>query len=132
MRPGIFLLLVIVTSCSTQHYIDKAGSGSTGASATAITRAHKNHDYVSLQSGTNFYNVTFAEIDKARKNVTVTLDKIDSIHYNQLVTSTPSKAIDNYKSSLPHIHIKLVDSTNYTYDEPHTIPLVKITSMKKL
>ena len=132
MRSGILLLLVIITSCSTQHYIDKAGSGSAGASAAAITRAFKNHDYVSLQSGPNFYYVTFTEIDKTKKNMTVTLDKIDSIHYHQILTSTTKKALVNNQSLTPHLHINLVDSTNYTYDEPHTIPLTKISSLQKL
>ena len=132
MRLGKLLLLVVISSCSTQHYIDKAGKAATSASAAAITRATKNKDYVSLQSGTNFYYVTFAEIDKAKKNVTVTLDKIDSIHYNQVLISTNNKVLVNDNPPKPHLHIKLVDSTNYTYDEPHTIPLMKISSMQKL
>ncbi len=132
MRSGILLLFVIVSSCSTQHYIDKAGMAATSASAAAITRATKNKDYVSLQSGANFYYITFAEIDKAKKNVTVTLDKIDSIHYNQVLTSTNKKVLVNDKTPTPHLHIQLVDSANYTYDEPHTIPLMKISSMQKL
>ena len=132
MRSGIILLLVIFTSCSTQRNIDKAGKGSTGASASAITRAFKNHDYVSLQSGPNFYYVTFAEIDKTKKNMTVTLDKIDSTHYNHIVTFATKRALVNDQSLTPHLHINLVDSTNYTYDEPHTILLTKISSLQKL
>ena len=132
MRSGVLFLFVIITSCSTQQYIDRAGTGATGASAAAITRATKNKDYVSLQSGANFYYVTFAEIDKAKKNVTVTLDKIDSTHYNQILTSTNKKVLINDKMLTPHLHINLVDSANYTYDEPHTIPLIKIGSMQRL
>ena len=132
MRSGVLCLFVIMASCSTQHYIDKAGRGATGASAAAVTRAQKNQDYVSLQSGANFYYVTFAEIDKAKKNMTVTLDKIDSTHYNQILTSTNKKVLVNEKMLTPHLHINLVDSANYTYDEPHTIPLIKIGSMQRL
>lgn len=132
MRSSIFLFVLVLASCSTQHYIDKANGGSTGARAAAIKKAGKNHDYVTLQSGLSYYHVTFAEIDKSKKNVTVTLDRIDSSYYNQLRTKTTQKDLRSSKVLSPHMHVILVDTSNYTYDEPHTIPLINIRSLQKL
>ena len=94
----------------------------------AIERAKKNKRYMVLHSGVNLYSITSAEIDKARKQVTVQLDKVDSSY---LIPKAMRQAPSQGKPPLaPETHLYMSDSTSYTLDEPHTIMLNKVARVE--
>jgi|GEM_PF-3344293 len=121
---GVSLALL---ACASHHY---TASTVTAASdyATVIERAQKKHRYIIMQSGINLYTVTSVDMDKARQQMTVTLDKLDSTKFLNTagLGSTGYNPAKGKTVALPQLHIHLSDSTSYTYDEPHTIPMVKV------
>lgn len=80
-----------------------------------------------LHSGVNVYSITSVQVDKARQQATVQLDKVDSLYLVPPGGSAPAA-----KSRTAAIHWYTSDSTSYTLDEPHTILLDKIARMERV
>jgi hypothetical protein len=81
-----------------------------------------------MQSGINIYTVTSVDLDQAKKQMTVTLDKVDSLRLVNFKNSVSQQNQQN--DSKKEIHIYMKDSTSYTLDEPHTIPLERIAKVE--
>ncbi|MEJ7739870.1 MAG: hypothetical protein WKF97_20785 [Chitinophagaceae bacterium] len=95
-----------------------------------IERAKKDKWYIMLHSGMNAYTVHSVELDKAKKEMTVQLDKPDSLHvfYIKNPATKPYKAIP----TLSEIHVYMKDSISYTLDEPHTLLMANVASIEML
>ena len=94
----------------------------------AIEQAKTDHRYFVMQSGLNFYTVTSVDLDKAKQEMTVTLNKVDSSRLLN-VGNYEGKRYKRQKGEprrSSQIHLYMNDSTSYTLDEPHTIPLGKV------
>lgn len=81
-----------------------------------------------LHSGVNIYTVVSVEVHKSKKQMTVQLDKPDSLH-SFYVTNHETKP---YKPNpeLSEMHMYMTDSVSYTLDEPHEILLEKVAKIE--
>ena len=94
----------------------------------AIEQAKKEQRYFLLKSGINLYTITSVDLDKAKQEMTVTLNEVDSSHLIGLknFNSRGYKPKKGDSKPSPSIHLYMTDSTSYTLDEPHTIRLEKV------
>lgn len=119
--------------CSNTYYTAKPVTPASEY-PKAIERAMKDKRYFIMQSGINIYSVTSVDVEHTKQQLTVTLDKVDSVR----LIYFKSPALRNNKqnqeqSASPHeIHMYMKDSTSYTLDEPHTIPLDKVARIELL
>jgi hypothetical protein len=90
----------------------------------ALARAGKDKSYMIMHSGVDVYRITSVEVEKSKKQFTVQLNKVDSIHLANM--NNPASSGEKL------VHVYMKDSTSYTLDEPHTIPLSKVASIKKV
>lgn len=121
-----FFLFYMLSGCSSQSYPANtpiARSSYPGA----IERARKSKWYMVLHSGINVYSITSVQIDKARQQATVQLEKVDSSYLP--VGGLPASA---GKGRTTAMHWYTSDSTSYTLDEPHTIVLDKVIRMERV
>jgi len=113
--------------CS-RHQLQTTPVTSAASYPNVIEQAKKDQRYILLKSGINLYTVTSVDLDKAKQEMTVTLNEVDSSHLVSLknfdAKSYKPKKGDSKPSSA--IHLYMNDSTSYTLDEPHTIPLAKV------
>ena len=74
-----------------------------------------------MYSGVDTYRVTSAQVEKTKKQFTVHLAKVDSLHAADLKKpgSTSGQIIQMY----------MRDSASYTLDEPHTILINKVAKI---
>jgi hypothetical protein len=126
-----FILFYAGTGC-TNHYNTKPLTR-TSAYPRFIERAILDKRNFILHSGVDIYSITSVEIDKAKKHMTVHLDKLDSLNKRPVnntepVGSEPKKGVQ----SMDKIHVYMRDSTSYTLDEPHTILLNKISRIEEV
>jgi hypothetical protein len=125
------IALFFIPGCSNEYYTAKTITNSSGYSAV-ITKAQKKHRYIMMQSGVNLYSVTLADVHKSRQEMTVTLDKVDSTRlttFNSAVSSnTKLKKAGLVGEAM--VRLYMTDSTSYTYDEPHTVPMNKISRVE--
>ncbi|OLY94171.1 hypothetical protein SAMN05444008_105267 [Cnuella takakiae] len=98
-----------------------AGSNSTttqtGAYPRVLERAKKNARSIILHSGVDSFAVTSVVVERSKRQFTVQLGKLDSSY--QATLTGPS-------SGREPLRLYMLDSTSYTLDEPHTIPITKI------
>ncbi|MDQ6813632.1 MAG: hypothetical protein M3040_07850 [Bacteroidota bacterium] len=117
-------------ACSNQISQSKTISQSNEYPAT-LEKAMKNKRYFLMQSGINLYTVTSLDLDKAKKQMTVTLDKVDSLHLAQFKNAALRSNKRNEGASMqPQINVYLKDSTSYTLDEPHTISVNNVARIE--
>lgn len=140
MRPLRFYLMatftilfsIILSSCSNQ-YAQSNTITETSAYPKALERAMKNKRYFMMQSGLNIYTVTSIDVHKGKQQITVTLDKPDSMHLawfkNPGLRTTRTA---EGKPAQREVHVFMKDSTSYTLDEPHTIPVNKVGRVELL
>lgn len=128
-----FVWLFVLPGCSNSY--TKANSLTrVSAYPAAIEQAKKDHRYFMMRSGINLYTITSVDLDHTKKQMTVTLDKVDSSR----LPDTKSSLIKQPKpqkgeaSVSFQIHLLMADSTSYTLDEPHTIPLNKVRRVELL
>ena len=74
-----------------------------------------------MYSGVDTFAVTSITVERSSKEFTVQLDKSDSLQRVVNSKLPPSNKI---------IYIYMKDSTSYTLDEPHTIPLKNISRLR--
>lgn len=124
-----FAIILACASVGCSNSYTKAKTvTSVSAYPAAIQKALKAHRYFLMKSGINLYTVTSVDLDQAKQQMTVTLDKVDS---TRLIAASkplnsPYKPQKGERASSSQIHLYMTDSTSYTLDEPHTIPLVKV------
>jgi hypothetical protein len=104
-------------SCVTHTYITRPS-----AFAKAIETGKKDKSYLVMHSGVDIYKIKSVEVEKSKEQFTVLLDRVDSLHMANM----------NNPKSFPEklVHIRMKDSTSYTLDEPHTIPLTKVARIE--
>lgn len=93
-----------------------------------LERAKKDHRNIVMQSGVNYYTMTSFDMDKAKRQMTITLDKVDSLHRSTKTTGMTSQPMNS--SFKPSVYVIMKDSISYTLDEPHTIPIERITRIE--
>ena len=103
-------------ACSTANEIT-----STSKFRGAIERGRKDQRAFVMYSGVDTFAVTSIAVERRSKEFTVQLDKSDSLQ-----RAANSKLPPSNKK----IYIYMKDSTSYTLDEPHTIPLKNISRLR--
>lgn len=126
-----FILTGVISGCSSHH--SQSGSvASVRAYPAIIERAKKDKKYFIMYSGVNIYTVVSVQVDKAKENITVQLDKVDTLQLANGKTASPlgdnSGKIES--PTLSKVYLYMKDSTSYTLDEPHTIPLVNVSRIE--
>lgn len=124
--PNCFAILLVLIMCEVfpgcaNHAYQANGAIPRAQYPAAIERAKQRKWYMVLHSGVNVYSITAVQLDKAKQQATVQLDKIDSTYLSGSGTS---------KTSAMHWYTS--DSTSYTLDEPHTIALDKVSRMERV
>jgi hypothetical protein len=127
---AIFSIIVLNAFWGCAHYT--AANSSTDASSypKILESAKKNKRYIIMQSGINIYTMTSIQLDQAKKQMTVTLDKVDSLRLANF--KNPGMRQSQQNDSQREIHVLMKDSTSYTLDEPHTIPLERVAKVETL
>lgn len=126
---GIFLYTLI--GCSSQYYKTKT-VGSRTKYLKTIEKAKDDKRYFILYSGINIYSVTSVDVDRAKQQFTVQLDKVDSLRliYLQNPQTNRSRPKSGELTSFSEIRVYMSDSTSYTLDEPHTLFLDKVAKVE--
>jgi hypothetical protein len=87
-----------------------------------IEKGRRGKNYFIMHSGVDVYRIKSIEVEKSKQQFTVLLDRVDSIHLG---------GIKNPKSlNEKLVNIRMKDSTSYTLDEPHNIPLTKVARIE--
>lgn len=128
-----FVAIFVLTACSNSYTKAKTVT-SVSSYPRAIERAVKDHRYFMMWSGVNLYTVTSVDLDNAKQQMTVTLDKVDSSRLANAASAAnkPFKPQKGDSSQTAQIHLYMRDSASYTLDEPHTIPLNTISRVQLL
>ena len=115
-----FICWCSLPGCSVQNSSDPITKTSTFP--RTIERARKDKRQFIMYSGKDTFTVTSIMIENAKRDFTVQLDRVDSAH----------RANINDNKSLPgkQLFLFMLDSTSYTLDEPHTIPLAKVAKIQ--
>lgn len=134
LRNGLITIVLagILYGCSNQYAATPVTKQN--AFARTIKRAQDQDRYFVLHSGVDVYRIKFLEVHKAEKNVTVMLDRIDSLKlagYRARQAAAPGQD-EVLVSPLSQIHLFTRDSTSYTLDEPHTIPFKNLTHLQRV
>ena len=118
-----FIILAIACNLSG-CYVHNAGEPITKTRAfpKTIESAKKDNRQFIMYSGKDTFKVTSITIENAKQEVTVHLDRIDSLYRANL---NNSKTLAG-----KHIFLYMLDSTSYTLDEPHTIPPTKVEKIQ--
>ena len=127
----ILAALFILPGCSGNYY--KTTTLTRKAKyARAIEKAKEDKQYFILYSGINIYSVTSVDVDKPKQQFTVQLDKVDSMNMANLGDSGTKRPRPKTGegSSLSKILVYMSDSTSYTLDEPHTLPIDKVAKIE--
>lgn len=127
------IISCIVAACSSGNLTTKTVSVPSDY-PSVISKAQKDKRYFIMKSGLNIYSVTSVDLDNAKRQVTVTLDKVDSSHlvYINNPEIRRSKGKEGETPVRAEIRLLMKDSTSYTLDEPHTIPLAKVDRIELL
>ena len=83
-----------------------------------MEQAKKDNRYLIMHSGMDSFAITSLLVEKGKKEFTFHLNKIDSMHRIMLNNTKLSKE--------KYMHIFMRDSSGYTLDEPHTIPIKNV------
>lgn len=124
---ALFISLALL-SCSNHSFTAKPVA-SNSQYPKALERAQKKHWYMFMQSGLNQYTIAYVDLDQAKQQMTVTLNKVDSL---QLLNATniANNLTQKGQSAKRQLRVYMSDSTSYTLDEPHTISLTKVARME--
>jgi len=122
----IFFIFVLAAFWGCSHLANP--STDAASYPRILEKAKNNKRYFIMQSGINLYSVTSIDLDRTKKQMTVTLDKADSLRLVHF--KNPGTQQNQQQSVANEIHIYMKDSTSYTLDEPHTIPLERIAKVE--
>ena len=123
-----FAFFLALFGCN--HYFTARPVSTISEFPAAIEQAKEAHRFFVMKAGLNAYTVTSVDLDKAKQQMTVTLNTLDSAHL--LYLSNPGSRLRKPTKSPSEIHMYMRDSTSYTLDEPHTIPLNNIGRLQLL
>jgi len=98
----------------------------------ALQRAKKDKEYMVFHSGVDVYAVKYVEVERARQQFTVLLDRIDSTQKANYAHFLSRPAAGNSPAGVRQVHVFTKDSTSYTLDEPHTIPFSNIARIERI
>ncbi len=116
----LFVIAAFMAACSSG-----ANSTSTVTARSKypgiLEQAKKDKWPMMMHSGVNRYAINSVELDKDKQQMTVQLQPADSA-LQAAGAGSPSSLL----------HVYLTDSTSYTLDEPHTIPLEKVARMERV
>ncbi|MDQ3844537.1 MAG: hypothetical protein M3342_11065 [Bacteroidota bacterium] len=115
------ILTCCLTYCSVQHDNTKPFTR-TAAFPRVIERAKKDKRYFIMHSGVDTFVITSVLVERSKQQFTVHLNRLDSLHR---VNMNNSKSLAGKQ-----IHVYMRDSTSYTLDEPHTIPLSRVARIE--
>ena len=116
------LILSCYLPCCSIHHDNTKPITRTSAYPRVIERAKKDKRYFIMYSGLDTFVITSVLVEKSKQQFTVHLNRLDSLHRVHM---------NNPKSlAQKHIHVYVQDSASYTLDEPHTIPLNKVTRIE--
>ncbi|MEJ7766225.1 MAG: hypothetical protein WKF89_00330 [Chitinophagaceae bacterium] len=127
---AVFIVTIVLPACSNQISQGKTVTRKSAYPAV-IEQAKKDKRYFIMYSGVNIYSITNVEIDKGKQQMTVQLDKVDSLHQAYVTNNQTMryKPREEEPASLSEILVYMSDSTSYTLDEPHTILLNKVAKI---
>ena len=119
---SIFCLVIFFSLQGCSIYNNGEAITKTSVFPKTIERAKKDNRYFVMYSGKDTFAVTNIMIENRRREFTVQLDRIDSLHRVSLKNpaTSPEKKI----------FLHMLDSTSYTLDEPHTIPMTKVAIIR--
>ena len=117
----VFFVAVTLWGCSS-HVFTAEPVTDASKYPSVLERAQKKHWYMYMQSGLNHYTIASVDMDNGKQQMTVTLNKVDS---SKLIISNNSQNTASQKATR-QIHVFMNDSTTYTLDEPHTIPMTHV------
>ncbi|TDH26764.1 hypothetical protein EXU57_08075 [Segetibacter sp. 3557_3] len=108
------------TGCSSSTATAKSVSNAS-AYPRILKRADGDKRYLIMYSGVDTYHVKSVQVEKSKQQFTVHLTKVDSLHATSLRNpgNTTAKLLQMY----------MRDSTSYTLDEPHTIPMNRVAKI---
>ena len=120
---AIFALFFLALQAGCSGNLSAPGTISkTSAFPKVLKRAEADKRYLVMYSGVDTYHVKSVQVEKTRQQFTVYLTKVDSLH----TASLRSGATGTEKL----LQMYMRDSTSYTLDEPHTIPMNKVARME--
>lgn len=124
-----FIFSNTLSGCYTSNPVTRSS-----AYSAAIERARKDKRHLIMHSGVDVYTITSVEVEKAKKQFTVQLNKVDSLHMINIKNreTLPNKANKSEQAALREVHLYMRDSTSYTLDEPHTILLDKVARIERV
>ena len=134
MYKKLAFFLVIgsfIAACSGPAYTAAAITARNKFPA-AIERARKDKWNMVLHSGVNTYSIYSAELDKARQQLTVQLNQIDSVRGRTADSGRSSSLTPANGAGQAMLHLYMTDSVSYTLDEPHTIPLDRVARIEQM
>jgi hypothetical protein len=127
LSKGMLAYLAVALSCSLLGCAVQNNNSEPVTRAAAfpriIERVNKNKNPFYMHSGVDTFVITSVLMERAKRQFTVHLDKMDSLHRTNF----------NNPNSLAKkpVHIYMRDSTSYTLDEPHTIPLSRVEKIER-
>lgn len=130
LKKSLALILFgFIASCMKHYYNPTPVQRSDYAKQ--MEKAIKKHHFIYLKSGINLYQVMSLDTDRAKDDVTVTLHQVDSTHqyYFKNPYDRRTRSKESNWPNKPELKIYLQDSSSYTLDEPHTIPIARIDSI---
>lgn len=74
-----------------------------------------------MYSGVDTFSVASVVVERSKRQFTVHLGKLDSLYQSTLTGPSSTKK---------PLRLFMRDSTSYTLDEPHTIPLTRIARIE--
>jgi hypothetical protein len=116
------ITLACVFSCCLLSCLSSNNISRTAAFPRAIEKGKRDKNYFIMHSGVDVYRIKSIEVEKSKQQFTVLLDRVDSIHLGGI------KNPKSLNEKLTQLYMK--DSTSYTLDEPHTIPLTKVARIE--
>lgn len=122
-----FIFSCTLTGC-VSHYANTGTITKKSSFPRVIERAKKDKWYFMLHSGINIYKINYIEVDKAKRQMTVQLDKVDSLHL--FYVKNPETKPYKPTPELSEIHLYMKDSTSYTLDEPQDLLLDNVAKIE--
>ena len=124
-----FVFSLGLSGCSTAYVQSKSVIDASDYPA-AIERAKKDKRSFILHSGMNVYTITAVQLDHAKQNIHVQLNKLDSLHIVRVAGPNNNQQRPAKNSSAPgEIHVYMKDSTSYLLEEPYTLSLDKVAKI---
>ena len=125
--PGVLVLLIIACNPFRVNPVVEES-----VYPAALQRAKKDKEYIVFHSGADVFAVKYVEVEKARRQFTIMLDRIDSTQKENYAHFLSRPANNASMGTIKQVHLFTKDSANYTLDEPHTIPFTNIAKIERV